>query len=108
MSGNDYKHVVIPQDKILAFIRKAYAMSKPQGMGFLHFEEGELSDADLLNIMEHAQCGSIHLDYVKGRSVKLFLQRDKGSKDYSFGYFQPDPWYDHSMEQFEELLQVLQ
>lgn len=82
-------------DKI-AFIRKAYALSKPQGMGIHHYVPGELSLEDAKSILKHD--GTFFMDYVHGRAVKIGAHEKEDG-----GIYIPDNWYDHTEEQFAEL-----
>ena len=58
------------------FIRTVYALSRPKGMGFLHFQEGDIDqatlDALLNNNYPHI---ALAMDYVHGRACKLDLQQ---------------------------------
>jgi hypothetical protein len=82
------------------FIAKAYELSQPQGMGFLHFKEGPLDDESIDKILnvknEFCVCG---MDYVHGRSIKMAVY-SKGDRLLIGG----PGWYDHSDYQLEELL----
>jgi hypothetical protein len=81
--------------------KAAYAMSRPQGMGFLHFTEGELDQATLNAIIEQAdkfRGGCIDLDYVRGRSCKFHVRLHDGKRYVSIN------WYDHSVEEMSQLL----
>lgn len=85
-------------------VKKAYELSNPQGMGYIHFREGPLSDADaqaILDIQQPSYGAILSMDYVKGRSVKLtvFQQDDK--------LYVRNDWFDHSEDQLKELLRYL-
>lgn len=82
---------------LVALVKKAYALSSPQGLGVTQFREGELSDreAQLIAINPNG----ISLDYVHGRSVKLWVKKE-GDR-----LFVPPLWYDHTDSQLRELLQ---
>lgn len=85
---------------LVKLAQEAYNLSKPQGMGFLHFEEGGLSDKDAAALItEDRPIGPLRMDYVKGRACKLTVFRD-GDKLYI-----PDSWYDHSQTHLETLLE---
>jgi hypothetical protein len=84
--------------------RLAYAASRPQGMGMLHYREGELDEETLTQIMEVADKyheGAIDLDYVHGRACKLRVRRYDGKR-----YVRLD-WYDHSAEAMKVVLRQL-
>jgi hypothetical protein len=82
------------------FIAKAYELSEPQGMGFLHFKEGPLDDETIDKILSskgsHCVAG---MDYVNGRSVKMAVYA-KGDRLVIGG----PGWYDHADFKLEELL----
>lgn len=90
-------HIEITGCDLIALVKKAYALSRPQGMGFLHFREGELSDEDAQQIVNNPR--GIDLDYVHGRAVKFWVQKE-GDR-----LFVQNSWYDHSDSQLRELLQ---
>ena len=82
-------------DKV-EFVKKVYELSRPQGLGMLHYTPSPLSDEEAKSLIQ--ENGEIHMDYVKGRSCK-FHSYNRGNKLYI-----NDCWYDHTDEQFEELL----
>lgn len=84
---------------LVALAKAAYDLSKPQGMGFLHYEPGGLTDEQAQSLVndEGNRC-ALSLDYVAGRAVKLTVFRD-GDK-----LAMRDSWYDHSDSQLRELL----
>lgn len=82
---------------LIALIKKAYALSSPQGMGFLHFKEGGMSDEEAKRIIESPR--GVDMDYVHGRAVKFWVKKD-GDR-----MFVRDRWFDHSDSQLKELLQ---
>lgn len=82
---------------LVALVKKAYALSVPQGMGFLHFKEGNMSDEDAKKIIESPL--GVDMDYVHGRAVKFWVKKE-GNR-----LFVQDRWYDHSDDQLKELLQ---
>lgn len=79
-----------------ALVKAAYDLSRPQGMGMLHFQPGQMQDedADLLLAGAFRPTGynALYLDYVKGRAVKLNVYRDVENGNL---YVYRD-WYDHS------------
>lgn len=81
---------------LIALVKKAYALSRPQGLGFMHFREGELSDEEAKSIVNNPR--GISLDYVHGRAVKFWIKYE-GDR-----MFVPKSWYDHTDEQLRELL----
>jgi len=85
-----------------AVVRAAYELSVPQGLGFLHFQPGNLTDEQVASIVNRKSYGDIvlYMDYVLGRAVKLTVFRDESGMHYV-----PDRWYDHGS--FDELFQAL-
>lgn len=86
---------------LVDLVKKAYLLSKPQGMGFLHYMEGdELSDIEATNLIDYGNpCIAVSMDYVKGRSCKFAVFNNEGK------LFIEDIWYDHSPEDLDKLLE---
>lgn len=84
--------------KLLA--QKAYQMSVPVGLGFIHARDGGLDDetADALIERGAKLCGGIDMDYVHGRQCKFNVRAIDGKR-----YVKID-WYDHSIEAMKKLL----
>ena len=84
-------------------IREVYDLSVPQGLGYLHYTKGSLSDAEVDELLEDV--GYIHLalclDYVKGRSCKMNVYKEDDR------LYIHKVWFDHTDEQFLELLKRL-
>lgn len=83
------------------FVQKAYELSQPQGLGFLHYEKGALTDDEAQGIIDSSRPdgrNAVSMDYVKGRSIKMHVSRDDGK------LFIYNNWYDHSPHQLKELL----
>lgn len=81
-------------------IAKAYELSAPQGLGFLHSTQGPLSEATIDEIIVRGKDGGfgpVDMDYVNGRSVKLRTAERDGK------WYMPRRWYDHSEHQLSEL-----
>ena len=57
-------------------IANAYNASRPMGLGFLHVTPEDFAPADILD--ETISRNFISLDYVRGRMVKLSMQRVPG------------------------------
>ena len=85
------------------FVKKVYDLSKPQGLGFLHYTEQPLIDEEVNSILEHANYNDVRLsmDYVKGRACKMtvFKTDDK--------LWIHNNWYDHTKEQLSVLLKLI-
>ncbi len=97
----------IPDEKLVDFVKKVYSMSRPVGMGILHFKEGELTDEEvrqIINIPEkHGNRQVIvRMDYVHGRQCKMNVYRDMEGRFYIEEY-----WYDHTDYQLKELLESI-
>lgn len=90
----------IPADKINTFIRSAYSLSQPQGMGILHYNPAPMTveEADEIINAPHNH-RYIGMDYVLGRAVKLTIFKDDE------GYYIEDRgrWFDHTDSQWREL-----
>lgn len=105
--------VTITRDNLPKVIAKAYELSQPQGMGFLHAKPGEIPDDVLQQILVRSDAGdnqhrkAIRLDYVQGRAIKLGIHFDADAGSY---YLEDTGhgWYDHSDEQWVELLTFAQ
>ena len=92
-------------------IREAYALSRPQGMGLLHYSEGPLPDREVEEILGTIDGSGLHMDYVLGRSIKMnvfpFKMGRPGSASQPFldgRKYTYDSWHDHSPRQLAELL----
>lgn len=89
---------------LAALVRAAYRPSRPQGLGFIHYQDGDLTDAEVAEIIERDKESphiAVSMDYVKGRSCKFHVRRD-GKR-----LFIGNSWYDHSTEQLKSLLSVV-
>ncbi len=95
------KHMVeITGVDMIAFVKKVYDLSDPQGMGFIHYEGGELPDEIAQEIIDSGHSHiALRMDYVKGRSCKMTVFRE----DDGTLWINKD-WYDHCEPQMEELL----
>jgi hypothetical protein len=85
-------------------IAKAYELSVPQGLGFLHATPGPLDEATIDEILERSKgdpIGPVGMDYVNGRSIKLRV-RERGGK-----LWIPARWYDHSENQLKALCEAI-
>lgn len=81
-------------------IAKAYNLSQPQGMGYLHFQPGVMpEDAAKVMAEEAEKKGEIYFDYLAGRAMKI------GFKRYEDGWqcnIADGHWFDHSASAVEE------
>jgi hypothetical protein len=82
-------------------VKAVYELSKPIGMGFIHYEEGPIPEGILevcVTAHENDKSISLSLDYVLGRGCKFTLFREKGKL---LAY---RDWYDHTPQQMEALM----
>lgn len=96
--------VPIAPDKLVPFIQTAYQLSRPQGMGMLHFNPAPMTDAEAQSIIDAADGGPIYMDYVRGRAVKLNIRINGES------HFVEDrgTWFDHSSSAWRALLDIVE
>ena len=85
---------------LVAFAKKVYDLSSPLGLGFLHYTPEPLSDEDAKKCIIKKGNVILSMDYVNGRACKMNIlkERDTGK------WIIRDEWYDHSEEQYKELL----
>jgi hypothetical protein len=81
-------------------VKAAYALSEARGLGYLHYQEGPLSDEDAQRCIDHTARWSkgVNLDYVLGRACKFAVIEVNGR------LFTPARWYDHTERDLNELL----
>lgn len=90
------------------FVKKVYELSKPLGMGFLHFTPEPLSDEEAKSLINDndpkIKCS---LDYVKGRSCKMTVHKEISGSMFNKKekLFIRSPWFDHTDSQLKELLE---
>ena len=80
-------------------VKEVYNLSVPQGMGFLHYQEGGLSDEGAKRCIISNR---ISMVYVKGRACKFHANIEGNTVT-----FADDFWYDHSTAALEMLIQRL-
>ena len=73
---------------MVELVKKAYELSRPQGLGMLHFTPDPLTDEEAQSYIQEDRV--FYLDYVKGRACKLGVVLKDGKLMMS------TPWYDHS------------
>ena len=82
------------------FIRTVYALSRPQGMGFLNFQEGDIDQATLDALLNNNYPNiALAMDYVHGRACKMVVFKEPDGT-----LWINKTWYDHSDEQLKSLL----
>ena len=109
--GDDARVINLTGFDMRTLAKKVYDLSRPQGMGFLQFRDGTLTDQELDELVNDSEGVSLALtmDYVFGRACKFHVQRADGPGVYlefpdGVTHFTRTDWYDHSEYQFEELL----
>ena len=87
---------------LVKFVKKVYELSKPLGLGHLHFTPEPLTDEEAKKIIRTKKdlydC-IIYMDYVKGRACKMTVWERDGRLQII------NNWYDHTCNQFKELLE---
>lgn len=78
--------------------KAAYDLSSPIGMGFIHYEEGTLTDEEANSLVTDDPRTPLSLDYVKGRACKMTVFKDDEK------LYIHDNWYDHSEDQLLSLI----
>lgn len=76
-------------------VQAVYRNSRPQGLGMLHFKEGDLSSEQVEKIVGDVRVSGVEsvlrLDYVNGRACKFGLYRDESER-----LWVRKDWFDHS------------
>lgn len=101
--------ITITRSDLPKVITKAYELSQPQGMGFLQAIHGPIPDQVLQQILDRVDNAPmpylkrVGMDYVQGRAIKLCIPFDAEAGTY---YLEDtgNGWYDHSPDQWAELL----
>ena len=85
---------------LVEFAKVVYNLSRPIGMGCLHFTPEPLSTEEAEEIVSnhHSPGVVLSMDYVKGRGCKMVVWENDGKLGIR------DSWYDHTDEQFRTLL----
>jgi hypothetical protein len=87
---------------LVTLVQTAYALSVPQGMGFLHARAGSLTEEQAKMLIKDHGRFPVNMDYVVGRAVKLSVHRTaEGKLEIA------DTWFDHTPEQLQQLLQAI-
>lgn len=83
------------------FVQHVYELSEPQGMGFVHYEEGPLTEDEIKQVLENSEYERIVLsmDYIKGRACKMTVFKEGDQ------LLIRDSWFDHSEKLLDELLE---
>lgn len=88
-----------------AFVQACYRESMPHGLGFLHFQQGDLNEEESSKMIDRAKGDNlcaISMDYVVGRSVKMTVFH--GPND---TLWIRSTWFDHTPEQLERVLALV-
>lgn len=88
---------------IESLVRRAYDVSRAQGFGLMHYRE-YLPEPDLRRVLDSINWDQgpgmfLAVDYLVGRSVKLFILKDDGGQLYV-----ANKWFDHTMEDQRQML----
>ena len=92
--------IFVKNEDLISLVKAVYKNSRPQGLGFLHYQEGELSDEAAKSMIDFDSCYPISLDYVAGRACKFSAIKVEGGVE----CFHDFNWYDHSKN---DILNVL-
>lgn len=57
-----------------------YNNSRPQGLGFMHFEAKDMTVAEAEEILKQ----TLHFDYLKGRVMKVDLSSDESFEEWLY------------------------
>lgn len=96
--------IKVSRDKLPDAIKKAFDLSRPQGLGFIHHREGPLEEEAVQQIMDNSYNRLLaNMDYVHGRSCKFHVRQ---AEEDGFMLIEPR-WYDHGDYQLDELLTSL-
>lgn len=95
---NTERMIDITGSNLVSVVKAAYDLSSPQGLGFLHYEDGGLSDEEASHFVNEGSPVPVSLEYVKGRACKLSVFRQGGK------LFINDFWFDHSEDQLLQLI----
>ena len=120
-----YDIVDLTGGDLCKLIQAAFDISRPQGMGFLHYSPDHvITDEEAKEMVTDANIGvhltgshvALNLDYVRGRAVKLtvFLATEEQRKHNLIARALPAEWthwayadwYDHSREQMEQIVEA--
>lgn len=90
--------IEIPVNSIPALVRRAYDLSVPVGMGFIHAKSGSLTDEEVDKLIDLDDEDPVSMDYVFGRACKFHIMKEDDK------FYMLNSWYDHSPEQLDELI----
>lgn len=98
--GDSTRYIEITGVDLELFVKEAYDLSRPQGMGFLHYTPGPLPQDIVEDLLSMKWSGhvKIDIDYVLGRAVKMAVWEEDDRM------FIRSDWFDHSEYALRELL----
>lgn len=100
MKGQD-EMIDITNIDLKEFAKKVYDLSRPQGLGFIHFQSGGLNEDEAQQLLDSRKNDSrlaLNMDYVNGRACKMMVFRTGELLEIN------DNWYDHTDDQLQQLL----
>ncbi len=102
-------YIEIPKDSVRKAIAFAYSRSRPQGMGMLHFQPGELTEEEIDAIEQHRGFGTgvVDMDYIKGRACKFTIRKGDTPEDEDRRFIDPS-WHDHTRDDLVAMLDHLE
>ena len=86
---------------LIKLAQKAYELSSPKGLGFIHFDPDPLTEEEAEKLIYLDPIWPLYMDYVKGRSCKLTVFSKEGK------LFIDSHWHDHTNEDLMELLSAV-
>ncbi len=89
-------------EQTIEIIKAVYDLSRPQGLGFLHYSPEPLTDEQALACIPKPEMPQLHLDYIRGRACKFVLLTDPDGR-----YFDATYWLDHTDEDLAGLIERL-
>ena len=92
MKTNSLNCVFVAEADLVSLVKAVYKNSRPQGLGFLHYQEGGPSDEVAKSMINSDSLYPINLDYVAGRACKFSATKVEGGVECFHGF----NWYDHS------------
>ena len=109
ITENGEEIIEVSVDELPTLVRKAYELSVPQGLGFLHARDGELDQESVDEIITRGEKDpflAVSMDYVHGRSCKFGVRRSE-VRDFESPLTISYPWYDHSKDDWDQLITAL-
>lgn len=92
MKTNSSNCVFVAEADLVNLVKAVYKNSRPQGLGWLHYQAGDLSDEVAKSMIDSDSRSPINLDCVAGRACKFGATKVEGGVECFRGF----RWYDHS------------